>query len=266
MIGVDQAQERQVAQEDQLGSRTTKLRARLRERTRNVFLPRSVTVRLLEHLEPADYLDEWSAQPFNGQVHRFALIVSLAREIKPTIAIETGTYLGTSTPYLAALAERGAITIEISDHFAERARRRFAANHSGARIVQLRGDSVQRIRQALEDLDPNSDRVLAYLDAHWHDSVPTEQEIEALADWGGTWVAVVDDFEVPGDPGYGFDAYGATVVGLDLVPVRGDLVAFVPSVPSAAETGARRGTGIVMPPAVLASLSPAVTDLLRQAR
>jgi predicted O-methyltransferase YrrM len=254
------------AQEDQVVSRTTRLRGKLREKTRNVFLPRGLTVRLLEHLEPADYLDEWSAQPFNGQVHRFALIVALAREIKPTIAVETGTYLGTSTPYLAALAERGAITIEISDHFAERARRRFAANHADAQIVQLLGDSVERIRQVLDGLDPHSDRVLAYLDAHWQDSVPTSAELAALADWGGTWVAVVDDFEVPGDPGYGFDAYGATVVGLDLVPDRPDLVAFVPSVPSAAETGARRGTGVVMPPSVLASLSPAVTDLLHRAR
>ena len=247
-------------------STMTRLRGKFRERTRNIFLPRGVTVRLLDHLEPADYMDEWSSQPFNGQVHRFALMVALGRELKPTLAVETGTFVGTSTPYLAALAERGAVTIEISDHFAERARRRFAANHAAARIEQVRADSVLAIRQTLGRLDPTTDRVLAYLDAHWQDSVPTASELTALAQWGGPWIAVIDDFEVPGDPGYGFDAYGSTVVGPGLVPDEYGLLVFVPSVPSTAETGARRGTGIVMDASMYETLTPLVTDQLRQVR
>ena len=54
----------------------------------------------------------------------------------------------------------------------------------------------------------------------------------------------VDDFAVPGDPGYGFDDYGPGK-RLDLEYLRQgklrDLIVFFPSVPSHEETGAKRG-------------------------
>lgn len=245
---------------------TTWLRGKLRERTRNVFLSPGMAVRVIDHIEPADYLDLWSSQPFNGQVRRLTFILSLAQALRPTLSIETGTYVGSSTPYLSALAEQGAVTIEINDFHAERARKRFVSNHASMQITQLQGDSASRIREVLARLDTKGDRVLAYLDAHWHDSVPTAAEITALAEWGGSWVAVVDDFKVPDDSGYGFDAYGETVIGVDLVPPLDDLSVLVVAAPSTSETGARRGTGVVMPKKVLQSLPAIVTDQLRQVR
>lgn len=62
---------------------------------------------------------------------------------------------------------------------------------------------------------------------------------------------MIDDFEVPGDSGYGFDSYGLDKsLTLDYVRPslsRHDLRIFYPSVPSGEETGKRRGCAFVAP-------------------
>lgn len=249
-----------------MGRRLTENVNKLRDVSPRFFLPSAFAPLLVDHVEPHVYMDEWSVQPFNGQVHRIAAITALAKALQPTIAIETGTYLGSSTPYLAGLAERGAITIEIDAFNADRAQGRFSKNHPSVPITLLRGDSATMIRSALDGLDPGVDRVLAYLDAHWLDQIPTTAELEALDAWGGTWAAVIDDFQVPDDPGYGYDAYGATVIGPSIVPERPHVQVWVVGAPSSSETGARQGTGVVLPASVVAGLPGLVLSQLRRVR
>lgn len=249
-----------------MGKRLSENVNKLRDVSPRFFLSSTFAPLLVDHVEPHVYMDSWSVQPFNGQVHRMAAITALAKALRPTIAIETGTYLGSSTPYLAGMAERGAITIEIDDFNADRAEGRFRRNHSAVPIQLLRGDSASMIRSALAGLDPKSDRVLAYLDAHWLDQIPTTTELEALDAWGGIWAAVIDDFQVPDDPGYGFDSYGSTVIGPGIVPERPHLEVFAVAAPSDRETGAQRGTGVVLPEAVTARLPAFVLDQLRRLR
>ena len=209
----------------------------------------------LDHIEPHVYMDQWYVQPFNGQAHRMALIMWLGRALDPTHVIETGTYLGSSTPYLASLASDATITIEIDPEVHQKARERFRRNHPALPISAVLGDSAQMVRQSLGTINAASSRVLAYLDAHRRDQIPTTQELQALSDWGGPWAAVIDDFHVPSDSGYGFDAYGTTVIGPDIVPNLQDLQVWVPSMPAARETGARRGTGFVINAAAADRLS-----------
>lgn len=249
-----------------MGKRLTENVNKLRDVVPRFFLPSTFAPLLVDHVEPHVYMDEWSVQPFNGQVHRIAAVTALAKALRPTIALETGTYLGSSTPYLAGLAERGAITIEIDAFTADRAAHRFRKNHPSVSIELLRGDSARLIRSALSTLDASTDRVLAYLDAHWLDQIPTRTELEALDEWGGVWVAVIDDFQVPGDEGYGHDAYGAVVIGPNIVPDRDHLQVWVVGAPSASETGALRGTGVVIPESVTASLPGFVLEQLRRVR
>ena len=52
---------------------------------------------------------------------------------------------------------------------------------------------------------PKSERVIAYLDAHWESYIPTAVEIESLISWGGPWIALIDDFKIETDLTYGFD-------------------------------------------------------------
>jgi predicted O-methyltransferase YrrM len=43
------------------------------------------------------YFDLWFAQPLNGQYKRLEFFLNLSRIVKPSVLIETGTYLGSST-------------------------------------------------------------------------------------------------------------------------------------------------------------------------
>lgn len=186
-------------------------------------------------------------QPFNGQIQRAKQIRQLAEEFKPTVCIETGTYFGTSTPHLASLVSGRTFTIEIDSTNFEKAQERLEKNYSMFDITCILGDSAKEIEKVLQTLDPQTERVLAYLDAHWLDAIPTKKELELLVEWGGEWIAIVDDFQVPHDAGYEFDSYGDVIIGQSEVPKNSNLDIYVPSGSSQLETGARRGTGYVLP-------------------
>lgn len=199
----------------------------------------------LDHIRPFRYFDRWSIQPFNGQSKRMSVIWQIARDFKPTLGIETGTFLGSSTPYLASMVSGDMYTIEIDEQTALLAKERFEKNHKNSKIKLVVGDSVERISQILGKTNPKDSRILAYLDAHWYTAVPTTAEIEALINWGGSWIAIVDDFKVPDDKGYRFDVYGAIEISKEILPDNEELCLYVPMIPSEQETGRRKGTGYV---------------------
>ncbi len=174
-----------------------------------------------------------------------AVIWQIARALKPTVGVETGTFMGSSTPYLATMVEKTMFTIEIDKPTFELVTERFVKNGHQKNIKLVFGDSVIEIQKILNELNPKEDRVLAYLDAHWYDAIPTKEEIESLINWGGSWIAVIDDFKVDSDPGYRFDSYGSIEIGKDVLPPNKDLRLFVPKASSKYETGRRKGTGYV---------------------
>lgn len=180
--------------------------------------------------------------PFNGQKRRQAIIESVLRSYPFDLVIETGTYRGTTTKRLRNLTSAPIITIEISKRYYEYARRRFARD-SDIRVVH--GDSATEIRRVAAAPTHNGHgSVFAYLDAHWGQSVPTRWEmLELFSHWESVCI-VIDDFKVPGDPGYGYDDYGpglaVDVSLLSGLPLAGVAV-FFPRIPSAKETGKRRG-------------------------
>jgi predicted O-methyltransferase YrrM len=200
---------------------------------------------VLNYIDPYIYIDRWSSQPFNGQNSRYRQIVLISEFFKPTVAIETGTYLGTSTPALAKLVSRQAYTIEFVEGFAEKSKKRFNSKFNSLNITLLQGDSALLMKGILDKLDPDADGVLAYLDAHWQKEIPTRNELTALASWGGNWVAIIDDFKVPGDPSYGYDQYGEIAVDLTLIPNSQDIQVLVPKLTAETETGAKKGTAYV---------------------
>jgi hypothetical protein len=72
------------------------------------------------------------------------------------------------------------------------------------------------------------------------------------------WVMMIDDFEVPGDHGYGYDDYGSEGrLNLSYLPLdrMRDTSIFFPAAPSKTETGYRRGC-------VILSSGKLVTDRL----
>ena len=116
---------------------------------------------------------------------------------------------------------------------------------------------------------PGQEAIIFYLDAHWNADLPLVEEVDLIFGACPSAAVMIDDFEVPGDAGYGFDSYGP---GLTLnasyvaaaVRERG-LATFYPSTPSAAETGMSRGCAVLCKNAVLAETLRAI-PLLRRAQ
>ncbi len=114
-------------------------------------------------------------------------------------------------------------------------------------VYLYQGDSRQVLRKLfagkLRSL--RGQIVFAYLDAHWNADLPLREELELIFSHCPAAVVMIDDFQVPDDPGYQYDDYGA---GKSLSPAyigpvlaAYDLAAYYPSTPSSAETGAKRG-------------------------
>ncbi len=236
----------------------------LRYRLPNFVFGDGFSEMLLDHIAPAVYFDKWMIQPFNGQAVRWNTNSGISRRFEATVAVETGTYLGSSTPYISSLASGKTYSIEINQETLKKTTRRFRENHSSRDIELILGDSAVEIRKVLSKLDAKSNRVIAYLDAHWLDAIPTTDELLALVKWGGAWVAIIDDFKVPHDAGYGFDHYGDTIIGPSIVPANSEIATFVPKIDSSQETGVKRGTGYLFNELSMAIVKPdEFSDLVR---
>jgi len=174
-------------------------------------------------------------QPFNGQAARTATIDLLLREFAPRAVIETGTFLGFTTRWLA---ERGldTYTVEVSPRF--RAAGRFALRDLD-NVTMIWGDSAAAMRHLAAG--GRIARPFAYLDAHWEEDLPLNDELDCiLSTWEEALVAI-DDFHVPGEPGYDYDVYEGIPLSIEQLSLpEGALVAY-PATPAAEETGSRRG-------------------------
>ena len=180
---------------------------------------------------------------FNGQLKRLALFDAIVEVKRPVAIIETGTFRGTTT---RQLARTGVPVYTIEQN----------ARNVGFATVQLRSHANVKLiqddsRKGLEDIirgtlrDECTQPIFCYLDAHWEEDLPLLGELEIIFGTLEHPIVMIDDFEVPGDPGYFFDDYGhAGVLTQSYIEpvVRGrDIALLYPTTPSSAESGARRG-------------------------
>ena len=179
--------------------------------------------------------------------------------------IETGTYLGTTTEFMA--------TTGLPIYTIERHPRQYGfarARLWWKRNVKLRhGDSRAELRRLFEGpLEGLADAALFfYLDAHWNEDLPLAEELDTIFCRSSNPVVMIDDFQVPDDPGYGYDDYGP---GKSLNPEyiapltkTHGLAVFHPSTPSEEETGWRRRCAILCKAAVLGGKLQAIPLLCR---
>jgi hypothetical protein len=135
-------------------------------------------------------------------------------------------------------------------------------------VTLCQGDSRGELRTLFDGpLRLASDEVIfAYLDAHWNAELPLAEELEIIFSRCPAAIAMIDDFEVPFDPGYGYDDYGPekapTASYIAPVVSRYQLQTFYPSTPSAAESGLRRGC-VVLAKAAVHGKALALLPLLR---
>jgi len=184
---------------------------------------------------------------FNGQHGRKEIFRRLASACQFDLILETGTFIGNTTGYMAQ-------TTGLPVYTCERDNTLFVV--AGQRLADISG--VHRYhsdsRRFLDKMDPETTGTtfpFVYLDAHWGDDLPLAEELEILCRNWDRFVVMVDDFAVPTDTGYGFDDYGrGRQLGMrDFGSVfrKLGLVAFFPALKGAEETGGRRGCVVLAP-------------------
>src|SRR5215469_4379766 len=152
--------------------------------------------------------------PFNGQLARQALFRDIIDSCQPCAIVETGTYLGTTTEFLADTG------LPVYSMESDRRNYGFArARLWGRRNVSLfRGDSRKTLHKLIDGplhAFASSNSLFFYLDAHWNDDLPLAGELELVFSRCSAAVVMIDDFQVPFDAGYAYDDYGA---GKALIP------------------------------------------------
>ena|ERR1700683_469944 len=182
--------------------------------------------------------------PFNGQHKRRELFLSLVLACRPAAIVETGTYVGASTEFMAKATKLPVYSVEADARNFGFAKMRLRRN----RNVRL---SLADSREFLIDfIACNGARyggypLLFYLDAHWGDDLPLFDELANIFSFFSLAIVLIDDFQVPDDSGYGYDYYGfgktlnRAYITRHLSKYQ--LAEFYPTTPSAAESGLRRG-------------------------
>jgi hypothetical protein len=192
--------------------------------------------------------------PFNGQTQRCLLFAALVERLQPAAIIETGSYLGTTTEWMAAF-QVPVFTCESSEEDFGFAQARLSPIPN---VTVTLGDSREFLCSLLEGplLNARQEVIVFYLDAHWNADLPLAEEVDLVFSSCPKAAVLIDDFEVPDDPAYGFDTYGpnltlnASYIGA-AVREHG-LATFYPSTPASAETGMRRGCVVLCKDALLA--------------
>lgn len=204
----------------------------------------------IDYLSPR-FREGWGG-PLNGQRHRQQLVRKLYRAVPFSATVETGSFRGHSTAFFAAVSGKPVHSVESNLRFLAFARRSCATY---PHITFTLGDSRPFLRHQLDSLD---EPLFFYLDAHWYDDLPLPEEITTIVESKKSAVIMIDDFEVPGDPGYHYDDYGpgARLTAELLAPLPLDgWGRFYPSVTSADESGLRRGCIVLCTPDLTASVA-----------
>ena len=184
----------------------------------------------------------------HAQPNRRAVVAHLFANMGLKQAVETGTYLGRTTNYLARTFQVPVYSSELVPryhHAARRLLREVPAVH-----LHLK-DSRAFLRELAGRADITALPTFFYLDAHWYQDLPLADEIDIIAGAWRDYAILVDDFKVPGDDGYAYDDYGpGKCLDMDyLKPVlaRNQLRAFFPATRSKDESGGRPGYVVVVP-------------------
>lgn len=183
-----------------------------------------------------------SSRPLNGQRARCLLFADIVRLYQPELILETGTFRGATSEWLAAF--------QIPIHTFESDGCNYG--YASARLAVCQGvtlhhsNSVDGLREVLHLIVRNDvKRTLIYLDAHWGNYLPLADELEKIYGADIDAVVVIDDFQVADDCGYAFDDYGGVnrlaLPYIASARVKFNLVGFYPRTPSTQETGSRRG-------------------------
>ena len=127
--------------------------------------------------------------------------------------VETGTYRAATTLFLSNVSGLPVQSAETQRRFHHHARVRCAEHTS---ITVHHRDSRDLLRELAAR--PGDPTMFFYLDAHWADDVPRYEELEIINTRWPRAVVMIDDFQVPDDPGYQYTEYHGVPLNLGYLP------------------------------------------------
>lgn len=187
--------------------------------------------------------------PFNGQFHRLQLVKEIFKCFEFRAIVETGTDRGLTTAFLHRVSGHPVYSVEASERSFYFAKQRF--RHEDGVFAEF-GDSRAFLKRLGKDPRLLDGCVFFYLDAHLplglphyeQEELPLYEELEIIARSWPDPVIMIDDFQVPDDPAYGFNDYGnggRLTVGYLPTELKQEFRLFWPAVRGEEETGPRRG-------------------------
>ena len=149
--------------------------------------------------------EEITAHAFHNDRCFQALFDLIVRVMDPEYIIETGTFMGWTTAYIASNYPSVEIkTAELNPDFLAVAGARLSKYGN----VALYHESAELFLKKYLSYRDISETCLFFLDAHWENYWPLPDEIAIISKSQIPSVIIVDDFKVPGNPDFGYDDYG----------------------------------------------------------
>lgn len=217
-------------------------------------------IKLLEslHYDPASLLNlskldlsKGAPLGLNGQLSKKYIFDDLFNFYNFDFLIETGTYTGLTTKYFAHNYPKLKIfTIELD-------RYSFLAACSRLKdfknVFAFHGSSVEHLPRIIKknSIQLPEKTNLWYLDAHWNDYCPLQDEVRLIMSLESKNIIVIDDFNVPLDEGYSYDIYTSKnkrlILDYNLISnhIGDSSYIYWPTLPSSNDTGSKRGTVVI---------------------
>jgi len=152
--------------------------------------------------------------PFHNDLLLQKALILTIREIKPTSLVETGTYLGASTSFMAKNFPNILVyTCEIND---KNYRKSIKNLRKYKNVKIIKGNSPEFLQKMINK-KLLGERPLFFLDAHWEKYWPLEEEIKIITTNCKSAVILIDDFKISDSPQFGFDKYDSKDCSLELI-------------------------------------------------
>lgn len=184
--------------------------------------------------------------PLNGQTLRWAIFAEMTKAIPFNAVVETGTFRGVTTRYFAQETNLPVFSVELEQRYFEYSK---LSLRDCKNVALSLGDSRAFLNKLINDPACPKRNVFFYLDAHWNADLPLYDEINLIGDHWANSVVMIDDFEVPDDPGYAFDDYGGGAkLSLEYIQplLKDKWSVFFPVAKSEDETGFKRGSVVLV--------------------
>lgn len=161
----------------------------------------------------------WRFFPAKYQLHNDPILQKsfqmAVESVRATSIVETGTFMGYSTELMSKMFPNIPIyTCEINPNNFSKARK----NLSKMKNVKIfLGTSPELLNKFLDE-NMLGERPVFFLDAHWLDEWPLEEEIKIIGNRVSDAVIFIDDFKIPGRTAdFVYDKYGPKECSIEMI-------------------------------------------------